>query len=321
MTLGALCLVAVIAASPGSFAQTYPQKPIKLVTAGAPGSLPDTIARPLAEKMSERLGQPVVIENRPSAGGLIAMSVVATSRNDGYTIGLVSRAQMGLQQLSVREAELRSVAGLHARHQSGRGSRRSGLASIRSSELAGRVHRVRAKAARRNPLRDSAGGLATARLRAPAQCRRPNRDGGGSLPWKQRSACRSPCRRSARCIRFTCGGCAACQCRQAEGPGSHRTRAIRALPETPTLGECGFAGFATDAWLGLVVPTGVAPAIIARLNEAAADALRVPALTERFERTGFRILGGSAEEFAATIKNDHASWGPIIRNSGVRLDR
>ena len=95
----------------------------------------------------------------------------------------------------------------------------------------------------------------------------------------------------------------------------------RALPETPTLGECGFADFATEDWLGLVAPTGVAPAIIARLNEAADARCAFRRSRNATNRPDFAFSSGSVEEFAATIKNDHESWGPIIRKSGVRLNQ
>ena len=230
MTLSALCLVAVIAGSPGLFAQTFPQKPIKLVTAGAPGSLPDTIVRPLAEKMSERLGQPVVVENRPGAGGLIAMSVVAKVETGRlhYRHWLTERRWSTTAICS--RTELRSLAGLHAGHQSGRGSRRSRRASIRSSELAGRVHRVRAKAARRNPLRDSAGGspphVLALRLSAAARIEMV------AVPYRGSNEALAAVLAGEVPVAFDSprGGCAACQCRQAEGPGSDRTRAIQGSP-------------------------------------------------------------------------------------------
>ena len=321
MILGALCLVAAIAASPGSIAQTFPQKPIKLVTAGAPGSIPDTIARPLAEKMSERLGQPVVVENRPSAGGLIAMSVVATGRSDGYTIGLVSLAQMVynsylFEKLSYDPLRdftpvINLVAG-------------PGAVVLHPSVPANSLDEFIAFARRQHggihyaiPQVGSPPHVLALRLSAAAQIEMV------AVPYRGNNEALAAVLAGEVPVGFDSPAAVAPHV----NAGKLKVLAVtgrersRALPETPTLGECGFADFATETWLGLVVPTGVAPAIIARLNEAAADALRVPALTERFERNGLRILGGSAEEFAATIKNDHASWGPIIRNSGVRLDR
>jgi tripartite-type tricarboxylate transporter receptor subunit TctC len=320
MILRALCLVAVIAGSPGLFAQTFPQKQIKLVTAGAPGSVPDTIVRPLAEKMSERLGQPVVIENRPGAGGIIAMSVVAKAKPDGYTIALVSRAQMVynsylFEKLSYDPLRdfapvINLVAG-------------PGAVVVHPSVPADSLDEFIAFARRQHeihyaiPQVGSPPHVLALRFSAAAQIEM------GAVAYRGSSEALAAVLAGEVPVAFDSLAVVAPHV----NAGKLKVLAVtgrersRALPEAPTLGECGFADFATEDWLGLVVPTGVAPAIIARLNEAADAALRVPAVKERYEQTGLRVLSGSAEEFAVTIKNDHDSWGPIIRKSGVRLDQ
>src|SRR4051812_39879318 len=91
--LAALSFVAAMATWSGVLAQAFPVRPLKLITAGAPGSIPDTLARPLADQLAHRLGRPVVVENRPGAGGIVAIRLLAQAHRNGYTIGLVSRAQ------------------------------------------------------------------------------------------------------------------------------------------------------------------------------------------------------------------------------------
>ena len=320
MILGALCLVAVVAGSPSLFAQTFPQKQIKLVTAAAPGSIPDTIVRPLAEKMSERLGQPVVIENRPGAGGIIAISDVAKAKPDGYTIALVSRAQMVYNSYLVEKLsydplrDFAPVINLVAA---------PSAVVVHPSVPVDSLDEFIAFARRQHeihyaiPQVGSPPHVLALQFSAAAQIEM------GAVAYQGSSEALAAVLAGEVPVAFDSPAVVA----PYVNAGKLKVLAVtgrersRALPEAPTLGESGFADFATEAWLGLVVPTGVAPAIIARLNEAADAALRVPAVKERYEQTGLRVLRGSAEEFAVTIKNDHDRWGPIIRESGVRLDQ
>jgi tripartite-type tricarboxylate transporter receptor subunit TctC len=92
------------------------------------------------------------------------------------------------------------------------------------------------------------------------------------------------------------------------------------LPDTPTLAESGFPDFSNEAWLGLVVPAGVPATIVDRLNGVVSRVLRLPSLRHHYEQLGWRVLGGSPTEFASTIAEDRAIWGPIIRSSGIHLD-
>jgi tripartite-type tricarboxylate transporter receptor subunit TctC len=80
-------------------ADEYPARPVRLITAGAPGSVPDTVARPLAARLEAELRQPVIVDNRPGAGGILAMVLLARAKPDGYTIGIVSTSQLVFNRL------------------------------------------------------------------------------------------------------------------------------------------------------------------------------------------------------------------------------
>jgi tripartite-type tricarboxylate transporter receptor subunit TctC len=90
----ALCLILTLTASECVYGQAFPHKPIRLITGGAPGSVTDSIARPLAEKLGSSLSQPVVVENRPGAGGILAMDLIAKAAPDGYTLGVATMSQL-----------------------------------------------------------------------------------------------------------------------------------------------------------------------------------------------------------------------------------
>lgn len=303
----ALSFVVAIATWSGAVAQAFPARPVKLITAGAPGSIPDTLVRPLANELARRLGQPVVVENRPGAGGIIAIHLLAQARADGYAIGLVSRAQMvynvylfqNLPYDPLRDftpvINLVAGPGVVAVHPAFPAATLQDLVALAKAQP-GKIHYA-------IPQMGAPPHIFALRLSEATQIDMV------AVPFRGAPEALSAVIAGDVPVLFDAPLIVAPHVKAGKlkviaVTGSERSRL---LPETPTVAESGYPSLEGEAWLGLVVPAGVPAAIIAQINEAASGALRATALKEHLETLGWRILGGSADEFAATITKDHAS--------------
>jgi len=303
-----------------AFAQAFfPHRPVKLLTAGAPGSVPDSVARPLAHAMAQRLGQAVVVENRPGAGGILATNLLAKAAPDGYTIGLVSRAQMVYNVFLFEKLTydpLRDLApvinlvagpGVVAFHTSFPANSLEELISLARARP-GSIHYA-------IPQFGSPPHILALRLCAVAQIDMV------PVPYRGNAEAVAAVVAGEVPVIFDAPFILAPQVKAGKLKAVAVTGRERSplLSDVPTTAEVGFTDLGGEAWLGLAAPIGVPQLAITKINDAAAAALRDPALRAHFEGLGWRVLGGSPDDFASTIIGDHASWGPIIRNSGVRL--
>jgi tripartite-type tricarboxylate transporter receptor subunit TctC len=297
-----------------------PTKPLKLVVAAAPGSPPDVTARPLAEQLSASLGQPVLVENRPGAGGIVGMEAVLRSAPDGYTIGLASQSQMVFNQHlfeklpydAARDVQpvirLASVAIVLVAHP-----------SLPADSLRDLVTLSRN---RPNPLQ-----IAVAPL--------------GQPPHVLGLLAQSEANLRLDWLPFKGGVEAVAACRAGDIPlaveapstvvphikaGTLKALAVTGtareptLPDVPTISEILGRRIPGETWFGLVLPRGTAPEIVARLQRDAAAAIAKPEMRAVYSRFGWRLIEGSSpEEFAATVREEGPRWGEIIRKAGLKL--
>ncbi len=297
-----------------------PNKPLKLVVAAAPGSPPDVTARPLAEQLSASLGQPVLVENRPGAGGIVGMEAVLRSAPDGYTIGLASQSQMVFNQHlfeklpydATRDVQpvirLASVAIVLVAHP-----------SVPADSLRDLVTLSRN---RPNPLQ-----IAVAPL--------------GQPPHVLGLLAQSEANLRLDWLPFKGGVEAVAACRAGDIPlaveapstvvphikaGTLKALAVTGtareptLPDVPTISEILGRRIPGETWFGLVLPRGSAPEVVARLQRDAAAAIAKPEMRAVYSRFGWRLIDGSSpEEFAATVREEGPRWGEIIRKAGLKL--
>ena len=300
--------------------QWTPSRPLKLVVSAAPGSPPDVTARPLAEQLSASLGQPVVVENRPGAGGIVGMEAVLRSAPDGYTIGLASQSQMVFNphlfdklpydpvrdvQPVIRTASVAIVLVAHP--------------SLPADSLKDLMALSRT---RPTPLH-----IGVAPLGQPPHVLGllAQSEAGLKLEW----------------LPFKGGVEAVAACRAGDIPlaveapstvaqhvkaGALKALAVTGtvreptLPDVPTVSEILGRRVPGETWFGLVLPRGTPAEIVARLQRDTAAALARPEIRAVYSRFGWRLIeGSSAEEFAATVRDEGPKWGEIIRKAGVKL--
>ena len=300
-------------------AQEYPTKPIRLIAPFAPGGPTDLFARLMGAKLGERLGQPVVVENRPGAGGSVGAEVAAKAAPDGYTIVLVSSSfavnatlypklpfdplkdfapvtllasapyllavHAGIKASSVRE--LIALAKAHpGKLNYGSGGSGSGphiVAELFKSAAGLDIVHIPYK---------GTGPLTTALVAGDVQLAfgnmfalMPHVKSARVRPMAVTGAARSP-----------------------------------ALSEAPTVAESGLPGFEATGVHGLLAPAGTPRRIIDKLNGECVAILRSPEVRAQLASEGAEAIGNTPEQYAAHLANEVQKWGKLIRERGIRAE-
>jgi len=316
LALVPLAMLSVAAAEEAPF----PVRPISLSVGFAPGGGTDILARLLAPRLSEELGQPVAVENRTGGGGTIAMGAVARARPDGHaiTLGTVSNAVQ--VPLAMRAPPFDPARDFTA------------IALVASVPL---VVTVPAN----SPARDIAGFIALARARPGALNFASNGVGTSqhlaAEIMMQATGIRMvhvPYRGSGQVVVDLAAGVVDVnldtlpsvlpQIRDGRLRGLAVTTATRSdrLPELPTMREAGVPGYELDVWYMLMGPAGMPEAAARRWAGALRRALADPVLRERIRDAGFDAGGGGPEEAAALLRRELARYAEVIRNAEIRLD-
>jgi tripartite-type tricarboxylate transporter receptor subunit TctC len=313
-----LQIVAAVAAGLAQ-AQTYPDRPITLLVGGAPGSAPDAIARPIAERLGNALGQAVVVENRPGAAGSIAMVALKRSAPDGYTLALATMSQAvfnpylfanpGYDPLRDLEpiAPLVTGAMALAAHPSFPPSTLTQFVALAKAEpgklfvaipqLGSPPHIVLL-------LLSKSTGIDVTVV--------PHKSGSDAVAAVV--AGEIPLLFDAPTV--ISGQAAAGKLKAITVTGKQREAA---LPATATASESGF-DVQGDAWIGLVAPAGTPPSIVERLNREVARVMAAPEMNNVMTKLSFQSLHSTPQAFRDRIRSDHAKWSAVIRDAGLKLE-
>lgn len=317
LTRLAFGLLALTGTAASAQAPDWPTKPIHLLVNGAPGSLPDLFARPLAEKLRTALGQTVVVENRPGAGGLLAMQALKNSAPDGHTLAIITNAHAVWNPYLFANMTYDPAADLLP------------VSPLAILPMALAVP----PGAPFNTLQE----LVTQAKAAPGSLNYAS-SGNGSPPhilfelFKGQAGIdlmHVPFRSGPDAVNALLGdstqaylaGTALLQ--PLASSGKLKVLAVGAaerqpnLPDVPTFAEAGYPGFEQAAWLGLVTRSGVPDPIVQRLNTAVADALRDPAIAKLYETNGSLIYTDTPAGFANRIEADRKQWDPVMKKAGI----
>ena len=313
--------VLIAAFSTALFAQDYPSKPIRMVVGFPPGGGTDVVARILAPRMSELLGQPVVIENRPGATGTVAAGQVAKSPPDGYTV------MMGHVSVNALAPSLFSSLPYDV------------LKDFAPIAIAASVpHLVTVHPSMpASSLRELIAHLKS----QPAKLTFPSA-GNGSMPHLAGEIFKSlagvqvvhvPYKGSGQSMQDLLGGqhLVAFDTMPASSPhvrsGKLRALAVSSatrvpsFPSVPTAEEAGLAGYVVSTWYGLFAPAGTPGPIVSRLHAEAVKAMQTPDTRAKLEGIGADgTVSRSPEEFAALVRADTARYAKIVKDIGLRMD-
>jgi tripartite-type tricarboxylate transporter receptor subunit TctC len=306
--------------APQVIAQAWPTKPVKWVVPFAPGGTTDILARTIGEKLAVALGQPVIVENKPGAGGGLGADFVAKSAPDGYTVlgGTISTnainatlykelpydpvkdfvpitliARVPNMLVVNNDVPAKTVAELIALMKKNPGKYTFASSGNGTSQhLSGELFKGMAGVDMQHipykgsppALQDVMGGSVTMTFDNITTAW-PLAKGGKLRALGVTTARRSP-----------------------------------AAPEVPTIAEAGVTGYEIGSWQGVFAPAGTPPAIVKRLNAEIVKIINLPEVQEKLLVLGAEPVGNSSEEFTVFVKAEVVKWGDVVKKSGARVD-
>ncbi|MBI3917377.1 MAG: tripartite tricarboxylate transporter substrate binding protein [Betaproteobacteria bacterium] len=299
----------------------YPERPIRLIVPSAAGSSSDTHVRLYANRLTQQMGQPIVIDNRPGGGTTIATAAVASATPDGYTIGFGNVATLAVNKTLLQrpppydvDKDLQPVVQTH--YQSN--------ALVLAPSLQFQTVRDLVDYARKNPgklLYGSGGNGSTPHLAAELLKVMTGMQ-MDHVPYKVGPQYVNDLAAARIHLAIPNIVLIAPHIKSGKVRGLAVTGLKRSslLPTLPTVAESGVPGYEVIAWGGLIVPAGVPKAIIDRLNAEINKALDLPAFRAQFAALGSEPVGGSTEDFVRFIKAESEKWGNLIRRSKIKPD-
>ncbi|KAA2212881.1 Bug family tripartite tricarboxylate transporter substrate binding protein [Teichococcus oryzae] len=317
-----LAALALAGATRGARANSaaWPQRPVTLVVPFPPGGSNDVVARLLAQQMSNSLGQPFVVENRPGANGNIGAAQVARAAPDGYTLLVSGNGQNAMNHGLYRQMPYDSrTAFTHVAQ----------FASVANALLVTQDFPARSLADLIRMAKEKPGTISFAS---------PGSGSSGHLAMSMLTRAAGielmhvPYRGAAPAITDVIAGQVPLVMINVDIPLPHvRSGRLRVLavtsesrnalyPDAPTVAESGFPGFSASGWMGLSAPAGLPADIAAKLAGAVAEALRDGQIRERFAAGGYIIGERGPEDYARFIDAEITKWSGVTRDLGVTLD-
>jgi tripartite-type tricarboxylate transporter receptor subunit TctC len=313
----ALCAAATLHAA-GAAAQAWPAKPIRLMVPFPPGGSTDIVARIVAQKLSERLGQSIVIENRGGAGGTIGTALLAKSAPDGYNLGVASTSTHVVAPGVYAKLEYDPVkdfapVGLMAISPY--------LLVVNPSVPAKSVQELVALAKKQpGKLNYASAGVGSTTQLAMEMLKAVSGTYMLHIPYNGNGPAGTAVVAGQVEILF---GSLPSLLGHAKG-GRVRALAVGtpkrspSLPDVPTVAESGYPGFDASLWLGIVAPAGTPQAIVDRLNREIVSIVTAADTRETFDKAGTEPLTGSPADLAAMIRDGVPKYAKIIKAAGVK---
>ena len=306
---------------PAIAAGGFPNRPIHFIVPYPPGSGTDIVARILGQKLTESWGQPVLVENRPSAGAIVGVDAIAKAAPDGYTIGIADTGPLALNPALYPKLPYDPVRDL------------APVTLIANLPFILVVNPA-------FPATNVAELLALAKSR-PGQINYASIGNGSAVHlatelFKTQAGIHLvhiPYKGSAGALNSVVSGDTSLMfvnllsSRELVKAGKLRALAtasgkrLAAEPGLPTVAEAGVPGYAFQAWFGVVAPAGTPRPIIDRLNQELRRLITIPEVRDRLTtQGGFELAGGTPEAFSALIRSEIGHWGKLVKQTGARVD-
>jgi len=307
-----------VALAPAAFAQAYPTKPVHIIVAFAPGGPVDVVARLVANKLGDIIGQPVVVENRPSATGNIATQVVAKAAADGYTVLATSSAfavNVSLSPNAGYDAERDFAPVIQAATQPN--------VLVVNAEFPAKTLAELLEMAKTQKLAYASPGIGTTpHLTGEHLFRAIAKVDVTHVPFKGAGPAASAVVSGQPPI----GSLAVTAPIPFIQSGRLRALAISSgkrhplLPSVPTFAELGYPEIEEYTWVGFFAPAGTPPAIVQKLNAGIDEVLRMPDVRERLEALTFEPIGGSSQQFSDYVRAEVVKWAEVVKVTGAKVD-
>jgi len=315
LSLAALMPVRFAAAQGAS----YPNKPIRLVVTFSPGGSVDIMARIIAPKLAEKLGQPVVVENRSGASGIIGTEIVANSKPDGYTLMMHTIPFVANQHL-YKKLSYDPIADF---------APISLIASSPSVLMVNPALKVKSVRELIQLAKSKPGELNYAAA------------GAGTNPHIAGELFNSLAKVEIMAIQYRGGGPALTAALGGEvgiifsniseaapivKSGKLNALAVtgtqrsKIFPDLPTVAEAGVDGYEFSTWHGLLAPKGTPKEIVSKINQNLVEAIRSPEITERFAQMGLDVIASTPDQFAAHLVKESKKWGQVIKDRKISVE-
>jgi tripartite-type tricarboxylate transporter receptor subunit TctC len=311
-------IAAILLLAGTALAQPYPAKPIRKVVAFPPGGPVDIIARLVAPKLTETLGQSIIVENRVGASGNVATADVAKSMPDGYTLLAHSSAYVVNPTLFSNpgydpDKDLLPIAVV---------AQQANIILVNASFPAKTLDELKLAMQKQKLAFASPGSGTTPHLTAENLFR---------VRWKA-DATHVPFKGAGPAVAGLLSGEPPIGCMAGSGPmsnikaGKLRALAVSSakrlpqLPEVPTLNELGYPGMEDYTWVGLFVPRATPPEVARKLNDAVLGAVNSPDVRQRLDALAFDATAAPLKETADYVRAEIVKWGKVVRETGAKPD-
>jgi len=315
----ALLTSMLLAAAP-ALAQTFPSKPIRIVVPFAPGGNVDITARTVAPELSALLGQPVIVDNKPGAGGTIGANEVAKAAADGYTLLMGSNSTISVAPAlypnnpynPVRDfapisnlAQVPFVLVVHP-----------GVPANNVRELVALAREKPGQLSMASAGTGSSNHLVGELFQAQTGVRLNH------IPYKGSGQALNDLLAGQVSVMFDQLTSASANIKAGKLRALAVSSTVRSatLPDVPTFAEAGISGFDFTNVTGLLAPAGTPPEVIARLHAAAVKAVESKAVRDRFAAMGVIAVGDRPEQFGAFIREDFARWTKVVKDGNIKVD-
>ena len=299
-----------------ALSQNYPERPVRVIVAQAPGGGTDSVTRLITQKFADSFGQSFVVDNRPGAGGNIAGEMAARAAPDGYTLLTVTPTHVINPSLyrNVLYDAIKDFAGV------GQIVNAQYYLSVSNNTPAASVKELVARAKTRTQrMTYASSGLGSANHLAGELFKTMAGIEMTHIPYKGGAPALSALIAGEVQVSFTSGviipHARAGRLKTIAVTGAKRTPLA---PEIPTIHEAGVTGYEVVGWYGMAAPARTPKAIIERLNNAINRAL--PELRERYTALGMDLAGGSASDFDALLRSERDKWAKVVKLSGARVE-
>ncbi|HEY4374978.1 MAG TPA: tripartite tricarboxylate transporter substrate binding protein [Burkholderiales bacterium] len=316
--LGACAAALALATAPAAQAQQYPTHPIRIVAPFAPGGGTDFIARQVADRLGQKLGQPVLVENRPGAGGNLGAELAIKAPADGYTLLLIAGSYT--VNASMYKLPFDSGNDISPIIQLSQGPFVVVVpTSLKANNLKELIALARAEPGKLSYASSGAGSItqmATELFLDMAKIKIVH------VPYKGTGPAQTDTIAGQTQLLF--GSIATTLPFVKQGRlralAVTTTTRVAAAPEIPTVAEAGVPGYDVVLWHGLIGPKGIPAPIVAKLNAATNEVMKDKAMEEKLAGEGVSPAGGTSENFGKLIKSDIARWAKVIKQANVKVE-